>query len=61
MGKEFEETHRKGVISIDNLPRELNLYGDFGVKIAEDGRVWVCINGISFVRFKPLTNKPEAL
>lgn len=26
---------------------------DFGIQIATDGRVWVCINGIAFLRFKP--------
>lgn len=27
--------------------------GDFGIQVAKDGRVWVCINGIAFIRFKP--------
>ena len=25
----------------------------FGVQIAHDGRVWVCVNGLAFLRFKP--------
>lgn len=27
--------------------------GDFGVQIAQDGRVWICINGLAFLRFSP--------
>ena len=28
--------------------------GDFGIQIAKDGRVWICIDGVAFIRFKPL-------
>lgn len=31
----------------------------FGVEINEDGRVWVCVNGCTFLRFKP-NGKPMA-
>jgi len=63
--KEYPETHQTGYISIENLPDEVyheyvrgnynpvHLTGDFGIQIAEDGRVWVCINGVAFLRFKP--------
>jgi hypothetical protein len=36
-------------------PEITNSYfqGDLGVHIADDGRVWVCINGIAFLRFSP--------
>ena len=27
--------------------------GDFGIQIAEDGRVWICIDGVAFIRFVP--------
>jgi len=50
--KEYKETHQKGVITKENdfvFPIE----GDFGIQIARDGRVWVCINGVAFIRFKP--------
>jgi len=70
--KPYEETHMEGSFEISNafmnctkwvsqpedifsdtiiLPNE-----DIGIQVAEDGRVWICINGISFLRFKP-TNK----
>jgi sugar lactone lactonase YvrE len=61
---EYPETHQQGTISIENIPQELripgymphileSMKGDFGVQIAKDGRVWVCINGIAFLRFSP--------
>lgn len=54
--KEFPETHRQGHISIENadfLKLENLQDADFGVQISIDGRVWCCINGIAFIRFKP--------
>jgi len=50
----YPETHQFGRISIENLPDSNFLEGDLGIQISEDGRVWVCINGIAFIRFKPL-------
>ena len=65
--KEYKETHQQGIISIENkeliLDRDNDfsqiIKGDFGIQIAADGRVWVCINGVAFIRFKPLTKKGE--
>ena len=62
--KDYPETHQKGTISIENTPDELripgymphllnSMEGDFGLQVAKDGRVWVCINGVAFIRFKP--------
>jgi hypothetical protein len=53
----FPETHRRGSIAIENLDliREMDLQSaDFGVQVSSDGRVWACVNGISFVRFRPV-------
>jgi hypothetical protein len=52
--KEYPETHQTGLISIENIPEEKALTGDLGIQIAKDGRIWVCINGIAFIRFKPI-------
>lgn len=62
--KEYPETHQQGTISIENLPKEFGLMfgpngrpfmeGDLGIGIAEDGRVWICIDGVAFLRFKPV-------
>jgi hypothetical protein len=62
--KPYEETHMDGIISLENNPIDLSgnpplrewpivVTGDLGIQIAEDGRVWICINGVSFLRFKP--------
>lgn len=58
MIKDYPETHQQGHISIEN--KEIIFGGkvdflnaDFGIQIAKDGRVWICINSIAFIRFKP--------
>ena len=54
----FPETHRQGSVSIQNLEliQEMDLRcADFGVQIASNGQVWCCVNGIAFVRFRPLS------
>ena len=65
--KEYPETHWQGNISIENIPPQISSFilgnggtrmfnGDFGIQIAKDGRVWVCLNGIAFLRFSPHPN-----
>lgn len=48
----IEEIHLKGIVSLETgkIP-----FGevDFGIQISKDGRVWICVNGIALVRFKP--------
>ena len=51
--KPYPETHQQGHISVENMPESHWMDGDFGIRIASDGRVWVCINGVAFIRFKP--------
>ena len=50
---EYKETHIEGLISIENLPEKRHFRGDLGIQIAKDGRVWICIDGVAFIRFKP--------
>lgn len=67
--KSYPETHQQGAISIENLPEEFGLRfgpngkthmeGDFSIQIAEDGRVWVNVDGIAFLRFKPMKEVPN--
>ena len=48
--------YQHGHLSIESpeVIQRLNLADcEFGVQIGEDGRVWVCVNGIAFLRFKP--------
>ena len=62
MSKDFPETHKQGMISIENLEliKSMDLQNaDFGVQISQDGRVWCCINGVAFIRFKPTRQKVE--
>ena len=57
--KAYPETHQKGFFSIEKeLSPGVYKEKDFGIQIAEDGRVWICIDGEAFIRFKPNT-KPN--
>ena len=53
--KAYPETHQQGFITIEN-PHIHSMVGDLGVQIAADGRIWICIDGISFLRFSPHPN-----
>ena len=49
----IEETHMNGLITIES---EVKTHiGDLGIQIAKDGRIWICIDGVAFIRFKPLS------
>ena len=53
--KEYPVRYQKGILSIENKVA-CNLHGkevELGVQVAHDGRVWVCVNGQAFIRFKP--------
>lgn len=56
---DWPETHRTGcveVLNTDEVGKALAEYPnsvDLGVQIAWDGRVWLCVNGIAWIRFKP--------
>ena len=49
----IKETHVNGLIIIENIPEFSVQGGDLGIQISDDGRVWICINGIAFLRFSP--------
>lgn len=53
---EVPETHKQGHLSIENaeVVAAMDLADcDLGLQIAWDGRVWLCVNGVAWVRFKP--------
>ena len=55
---EIPETHQQGLITLHNseLIEHADLQNaDLGIQTSYDGRVWVCINGLAFLRFKPFT------
>ncbi len=49
----YPETHQQGTILLETVPPVNYIEGDLGIQIAEDGKVWICINGIAFLRFTP--------
>ena len=69
MVKEYPETHQHGLISIEEVPdsiywsftrgqfKNVLVVGDLGIQVAKDGRIWICIDGVTFLRFKPETRK----
>jgi N-acetyl-beta-hexosaminidase len=59
---EYPEVHQQGSLGICNhaeIIDEINRFAeegkmvDVGVQVASDGRIWVCVNGMAFLRFKP--------
>ncbi len=57
--KEYPTTHQEGYISIEQDLSTGLIKGDLGIQIAEDGRVWICIDGIAFLRFRPKLEKED--
>ncbi len=65
--KEYPETHQQGIIILENVNSILKgtfngstyAEADFGIQISEEGRVWICINGVAFIRFRPKLNYDE--
>lgn len=53
---EVPEIHATGFVQLHNhdLIEQMDLQdADLGLQVARDGRLWVCINGVAFLRFKP--------
>lgn len=50
--EELKETHMRGFLSVEKGISS-NLDCDFGIQIGIDGKVWICIDGVAFIRFKP--------
>jgi len=50
------ETHQQGFLSIENqdfVDGVNQLDCDVGIQTHDDGRIWICVNGIAWIRFKP--------
>ena len=56
---EMELTSVEGFLSIDQSLSAAGKAAVLGLQIAKDGRVWICIDGQSVIRFRPayMTNK----
>lgn len=56
------ETHQQGVLSIENLDfvqAADTTDCDVGVQLHDDGRIWICVDGVAFLRFKPTPFRRE--
>lgn len=49
--------HQKGVLSVESLLTVGGRHCDVGIQIARDGRIWLCVDGQAFIRFKPISEK----
>ena len=52
--EKMEETQQYGLLTLENPENLKSGLCNIGVQIAEDGIVWICKNGQSILRFKPL-------
>ena len=58
------EVHCKGMVIVENLDMIKEMTStldslrntDLGIQISDDGRVWICVNGVALLRFKPNNN-----
>ena len=53
---EYPPLYQEGHLSIedDTVIKRLDLQNcQFGIQVCRDGRVWVCVNGMAYLRFKP--------
>jgi len=57
--KEYPETHQQGILFIEQVIKQEYKQCDFGIQIAKDGRVWICVNGVALLRFKSNNIKQE--
>ena len=55
---EITEFHQQGMLEIGNLefikqscPNFQDV--DVGLQVSFDGRIWLCVDGIALIRFKP--------
>ena len=53
----YPETHQEGILSIEKAFSTGMHSCDVGIQIAPDGRIWLCVNGEAYIRFKPRKDK----
>lgn len=52
----FGPLYQDGHLSIESDPDFTGKNVNLGVQVAPDGRVWLCIDGVAWARFKPRPN-----
>lgn len=55
--REYDLITSVGMISIENIPDKKCFQGGLGIQISPNGKVWICIDGVAFLRFNPYTPK----
>ena len=59
---EVQEFHQQGSLGINNadvilkdlqIAHARGIQVDVGLQVGADGRIWLCVNGVAFIRFKP--------
>jgi streptogramin lyase len=53
--KVIYETHTYGFLLIENEVK--TGMHEVGIQTAEDGRIWICVDGVAFIRFKPFSKE----
>jgi hypothetical protein len=56
---EYGPLYQEGHLSIEFEPDFVGKDCNVGVQVANDGRIWVCIDGQAFLRFKPTRTPSE--
>lgn len=49
--KPYEEAHQIGQVFIEKTLYQGRYECDIGIQIGTDGRIWICIDGITVLRF----------
>lgn len=56
--KVIDEVHQRGLLSIEKKGVDSQIC-EVGIQTAEDGRIWICVDGEAFIRFKPMKGDYE--
>lgn len=58
--KKMKEAHCQGMLEIYQNGRPFVVFpnANFGIQINSDGKVWICVDGVALIRFKP-KSKPK--
>ena len=51
--KSYPILHQYGYVSFEQSIHQGMIKGDLGIQVADDGRIWICLNGQALIRFSP--------
>jgi hypothetical protein len=55
--KPYPEMHQYGTLSVEKFLSPGFRHCDLGIQIAHDGRIWLCVDGEAYIRFKPMSKE----